>query len=174
MNKLTNSHATIRLDHRAVRYLMPHGYPFQMFDLVESYDHAAVTMVALKNVSQNDPFLPGHFPGNPIFPGVLTIEALAQTAGCCWIVNRLVNQGIAPEDFRKHLENINDMATVLAESKIKHTHPVYPGDQIRLETQLILTREDMCVFKGVASVGGIESSKGQLTLARIPWQNPAS
>ncbi len=162
----------LRLDHRAVRYLMPHGYPFQMFDLVDSYDHESVTMVALKNVSQNDPFLPGHFPGNPIFPGVLTIEALAQTAGCCWIVNRLINQGIEPSAFPKHVAIINDMATVLAESKVKHTHPVYPGDQIRLETQLILSREEMCVFKAVASVGGIESSKGQLTLARIPWQNP--
>lgn len=168
----STSDSVIRLDHRAVRYLMPHGYPFQMFDLVDSYDHSKVTMVALKNVAQNDPFLPGHFPGNPIFPGVLTIEALAQTAGCCWIVNRLVNQGIAPEDFRHHLQNINDMATVLAESKIKHTHPVYPGDQIRLEAQLVLSRDEMCVFKGVASVNGIESSKGQLTLARIPWQNP--
>lgn len=163
----------IKLDHRAVRQLMPHGYPFQMFDIVESYDHETVMMVALKNVSQNDPFLPGHFPGNPIFPGVLTIEALAQTAGCCWIVNRLINQGIEPENFRENVAAINNMATVLAESKIKHTHPVYPGDQIRLETQLILSRDEMCVFKAVAMVGPNESSKGQLTLARIPWQNPA-
>lgn len=151
---------------------MPHGYPFQMFDLVENYEHATATMVAVKNVSQNDPFLPGHFPGNPIFPGVLTIEALAQTAGCCWIVNRLVTMGIKPDDFPEHIASVNNMATVLAESKIKHTHPVYPGDQIRLETQMVLNREEMCVVKGVASVGGIESSKGQLTLARIPWQNP--
>ena len=171
--KSSNPGDSFRLDHRAVRHLMPHAYPFQMFDVVESYNHSAVTMVALKNVSQNDPFLPGHFPGNPIFPGVLTIEAVAQTAGCCWIVNRLMNEGIAPDDFPKHLATINNMATVLAESKIKHTHPVYPGDQIRLETELILSREEMCVFKAVASVHGIESSKGQLTLARIPWQTPA-
>lgn len=163
----------IKLNHRIVRHLMPHGYPFQMFDVVHSYDHHKVTMVALKNVSQNDPFLPGHFPGNPIFPGVLTIEALAQTAGCCWIVNRLVNEGVHPDDFPSNVARINDMATVLAESKVKHTHPVYPGDQIRLETQLILSREEMCVFKAVASVNGIESSKGQLTLARIPWSNAA-
>ena len=161
--------AAYSFDHRAVRHLMPHGYPFQMFDIVESYDHEKVTMVALKNVSQNDPFLPGHFPGNPIFPGVLTIEALAQTAGCCWIVNRLLNNGVAPEDFPEQVESINDMATVLAESKVKHTHPVYPGDQIRLETKLVLSRDEMCVFKAEATVGGIESSKGQLTLARIPW-----
>ncbi|HBE69789.1 MAG TPA: hypothetical protein DDW52_16715 [Planctomycetaceae bacterium] len=162
------------LDHRAVRHLMPHGYPFQMFDIVEEYDHAAARMVAIKNVSQNDPFLPGHFPGNPIFPGVLTIEALAQTAGCCWIVNRLINNRIHPDDFPAHVDNINDMATVLAESKIKHTHPVYPGDQIRLETKLSLSREEMCVFKAVASVNGNESSRGSLTLARIPWNAPPS
>ncbi len=173
MSTTSAQSTSFKLDHRAVRHLMPHGYPFQMFDVVESYDHKTVSMVALKNVSQNDPFLPGHFPGNPIFPGVLTIEALAQTAGCCWIVNRLVNRGIEPDHFRQHVASINDMATVLAESKIKHTHPVYPGDQIRLETQLILSRDEMCVFKAVASVNGIESSKGQLTLARIPWQNPA-
>ena len=171
-NTLSTAPDTFRLDHRAVRHLMPHAYPFQMFDVVESYNHAKVTMVALKNVSQNDPFLPGHFPGNPIFPGVLTIEALAQTAGCCWIVNMLINKGIHPDDFPQHVATINNMATVLAESKIKHTHPVYPGDQVRLEAQLMLSREDICVFKTLATVDGIESSKGQLTLARIPWDNP--
>lgn len=142
-----------------------------MFDKVESYNHKTGLMVALKNVCQNDPFIQGHFPGNPIFPGVLIIEALAQTAGCGWIIYELIEAGIPPEAFGANIHIANQMATVLVESKIKHTSPVYPGDQIRLESFVEFRREDMCRCKVVASVDGREASKGQVTMARIPWNN---
>lgn len=165
---------SISIDGPTVRRIMPHGYPFQMFDKVESYDHSAGKMVAIKNVCQNDPFIQGHFPGNPIFPGVLIIEALAQAAGCGWIIYELIEAGIAPEDFAANIHVANKMATVLVESKIKHTSPVFPGDQIRLEGVVEFRREDMCRSKVVALVDGREASKGQVTMARIPWQNSAN
>lgn len=171
-DKNTASH-TFSIDGPTVRRIMPHGYPFQMFDKVEKYDHASGLMVAIKNVCQNDPFIQGHFPGNPIFPGVLIIEALAQTAGCGWIIHELIQSGIAPEHFGDNIHIANKMATVLVESKIKHTSPVYPGDQIRLEAVVEFRREDMCRCKVVASVEGREASKGQVTMARIPWSNEA-
>ncbi len=66
----TTKSSGFALDGLTVRSLMPHAYPFQMFDKVKSYDHEKGRIVAVKNVAQNDPFIQGHFPGNPIFPGV--------------------------------------------------------------------------------------------------------
>ncbi len=166
----TNNDKGISIDGLTVRSLMPHGYPFQMFDKVKSYDHEKGRMVAIKNVAQNDPFIQGHFPGNPIFPGVLIIEALAQTAGCGWIVYNLIEKGVAVEDFKTEAKTVMGMATILAESKIKHTSPVFPGDQIELEAIVEFRRDDMCRCKVCATVDGREVSKGQLTMARIPWQ----
>jgi 3-hydroxyacyl-[acyl-carrier-protein] dehydratase len=168
----TTEKKIISIDGLTLRKIMPHGYPFQMFDKVKSYDHEKGRTIGLKNVAQNDPFIQGHFPGNPIFPGVLIIEALAQTAGCGWMVCELIEKGIAPEDFGSNVHEVTGMATILAESKIKHTSPVYPGDQIELDSVFEFRRGDMCRCKVCATVDGREVSKGQLTMAKIPWQTP--
>lgn len=139
-----------------------------MFDRVDSYDHERMHIAAVKNVAQNDPFIQGHFPGNPIFPGVLLIEALAQTAGCGWIVSFLLDSGVSPENLGEEPEKINQMATILAESKIKHTNPVFPGDQVILEATVAFRRDDICQCKVVASVLGTEVTKGSVTMARVP------
>ena len=159
---------TISFDGLTVRKIMPHGYPFQMFDRVESYDLETGHIVAIKNVAQNDPFIQGHFPGNPIFPGVLLIEALAQTAGCGWIISNLLAGGATPDTIGEAAEVTNDMATILAESKIKHTNPVFPGDQVKLESTVTFKRDDICQCKVVASVNGTEATKGSVTMARVP------
>lgn len=167
--KTSATQNTISIDGLTVRKIMPHGYPFQMFDRVESYDHARGQTIAIKNVAQNDPFIQGHFPGNPIFPGVLLIEALAQTAGCGWVVATLMDQGVSPEDFGgAAAKSTTELATILAESKVKHTNPVFPGDQIRLDATTTFKREDLCQCKVVASVLGTEVTKGTLTMARVP------
>lgn len=168
----TNKSSGFALDGLTVRSLMPHAYPFQMFDKVKSYDQEKGRIVAIKNIAQNDPFIQGHFPGNPIFPGVLIIEALAQAAGCGWIIYDLMEKGIAPENFAGEVKKVMSMATILAESKIKHTSPVFPGDQIELEAFVEFRRADMCRCKVCATVDGREVSKGQLTMAKIPWQTP--
>lgn len=163
--KTTN---TFSLDGPTVRKIMPHGYPFQMFDRVESYDQEHDRIVAVKNVAQNDPFIQGHFPGNPIFPGVLLIEALAQTAGCGWIIGIILSEGISPEEIGQSQGNAHTMATILAESKVKHTNPVFPGDQVMLESKTTFKREDIAQSKVVATVRGTEVTKGTLTMARVP------
>ena len=117
---------SISIDGPTVRRIMPHGYPFQMFDKVESYNHSAGKMVAIKNVCQNDPFIQGHFPGNPIFPGVLIIEALAQAAGCGWIIYELIEAGIPPEEFAANIHIANKMATVLSRKQNQTHEPRIP------------------------------------------------
>ncbi len=169
----TTSNKGISVDGLTVRAIMPHGYPFQMFDKVKCYDHEKGRVIAIKNIAQNDPFIQGHFPGNPIFPGVLIIEALAQASGCAWVICDMIEQGIEPENFITGVKDVLKLATILAESKIKHTSPVFPGDQIELESVLEFRRADMCRCKVCATVDGREVSKGQLTMARIPWQNQA-
>jgi 3-hydroxyacyl-[acyl-carrier-protein] dehydratase len=140
------------------RYL-PHRYPFMLLDMVQEYDPERQRAIGVKNVSQNDPFLQGHFPEHPIFPGVLIIEALAQASGMLMILEHLRAQG--------HVQGPPVRNIILAESKIKHMKPVYPGDQMLLETQIVLNRTDLCSFKVAATVQGEEVSKGQLTLARM-------
>ena len=159
---------TISLDGLIVRKIMPHGYPFQMFDRIESYDLDSGRIVAIKNVAQNDPFIQGHFPGNPIFPGVLLIEALAQTAGCGWIIASILESGISVDELGEAAEGALELATILADSKIKHTNPVFPGDQVQLESNVAFKRDDICQCKVVASVRGTEVTKGSVTMARVP------
>lgn len=159
---------TFSLDGPTVRKIMPHGYPFQMFDRVEEYDADRDRIVAIKNVAQNDPFIQGHFPGNPIFPGVLMIEALAQTAGCGWIIGIMLSEGISIEEIGQTEGSVHSMATILAESKIKHTNPVFPGDQVVLESTTTFKRDDISQCKVVATVRGTEVTKGSLTMARVP------
>jgi 3-hydroxyacyl-[acyl-carrier-protein] dehydratase len=139
-----------------------------LLDMVQEYDPEGQRVIGVKNVSQNDPFLQGHFPEHPIFPGVLIIEALAQASGMLMILEQLRAQGITLAELVEGrakgppVKNI-----ILAESKIKHMKPVYPGEQMLLETQVILSRTELCTFKVAATVKGEEVSKGQLTLARM-------
>lgn len=161
----------IAIDALTVRKIMPHAYPFQMFDKVKSYQHSKGRLIASKFVPQNDVFIQGHFPGNPIFPGVLIIEALAQAAGCGWILYSMLEAGADPDNLAASASTANNVATILVESKIKHTSPVFPGDQMDLEAIVEFRRDDMCRCKVVATVDGREVSKGQLTMARVPWQS---
>ncbi len=133
----TNKSSGFALDGLTVRSLMPHGYPFQMFDKIKSYDHEKGRIIAIKNIAQNDPFIQGHFPGNPIFPGVLIIEALAQAAGCGWIIYDLMEKGIAPENFAAEVKNVMSMATIWL--KAKSSTPVLYFLAIRLSWKLSLS-----------------------------------
>ena len=170
--KKSASEETISIDGLTVRKIMPHGYPFQMFDRVEAYNHAKGHILAIKNVAQNDPFIQGHFPGNPIFPGVLLIEALAQAAGCGWVVGMILDSGVEPDKLGDDVGSTMELATILAESKIKHTNPVFPGDQVILEATSTFKRDDLCQCKVLASVRGTEVTKGTLTMARVPHSLP--
>jgi 3-hydroxyacyl-[acyl-carrier-protein] dehydratase len=126
----------IALDHTAVRQLLPHRPSLLLVDKVEAYDPRAQRLVAVKNLSHNDPFLGGHFPEYPIFPGVLIVEALLQA---CTILMHLAAQfgeAVSEDDFATRLRSFTPPRSVLAESRVKHVAPCYPGDQIRLEAQL--------------------------------------
>jgi len=121
--------------------LLPHRYPFLLVDrIVEA--RADEYGVGIKNVTANEPHFQGHFPGRPVMPGVLLIEAMAQTAGALCVAAQ--GGGEAPA--------VVYMMTV---DKAKFRRPVVPGDQVKFHMMRIAKRRNMWWFRGEARVGGI-------------------
>src|SRR5579871_2273362 len=109
------------LDINEIQRILPHRYPFLLIDRVVDLTRKQ-RIVALKNVSANEPYFAGHFPGHPIMPGVLQVEAMAQ-AGAVLALNILADPGEKPLVFFMGID------------KVKFRKPVGPGDQLRLEVE---------------------------------------
>ncbi len=121
-----------------MKYL-PHRYPFLLVDkIVEFEENKRIT--GIKNVTINEPFFQGHFPGHPIMPGVLLLEAMAQTGGVLALKS-------APEPDKKVLY-------FMGIDNAKFRKPVLPGDQVRFELELTKARSNIRAFKAVAKVDG--------------------
>lgn len=125
------------LDIRGILNVAPHRYPFLMIDRVLMQD--GTRAVGIKNVTYNEPCFTGHFPEKPIFPGVLMLEAIAQLGGLA-ILSRPENKG--------------KLAYFTGADEVSWRRLVVPGDQIRIETELLKERRGLCIVKGVATVEG--------------------
>jgi 3-hydroxyacyl-[acyl-carrier-protein] dehydratase len=162
---------SISLSAATTMRLVPHVYPFVLLDRVRACYAEEAHGFSVKNITMTDPVLSGHFPGHPIYPGVLIIEAMVQNA-CMTATTRDLYRHFGSyeallEHFAKHPGSVPSVAKTyfLAESRVKHIQAVYPGDSMELEAQLILERDGMLVFKIAASVDGKEVAKGQCTMA---------
>jgi UDP-3-O-[3-hydroxymyristoyl] N-acetylglucosamine deacetylase/3-hydroxyacyl-[acyl-carrier-protein] dehydratase len=127
------------LDINAIIQIMPHRYPFLLVDRVLDLQPRK-RVVAIKNVTMNEPFFSGHFPGHPIMPGVLIVEAMAQAGGIL-----LLNTVDDPE---------NKLVYFLGIDGVRFRKPVLPGDQIRFELDMIQFRRGTCKMQGKAFVEG--------------------
>lgn len=125
------------LDVNDIMKLLPHRYPFLLVDRITEIDPGK-KIIGLKNVSMNEPFFPGHFPGHPVMPGVLIVEAMAQVAAI------LV--------YSSSEENKDKITYFVGIDKTKFRKPVVPGDQIRLELEVIGCRRGIWSFAGKAYV----------------------
>lgn len=160
---------SVAFDHSAVRQLLPHRSALLLVDKVEAYYPEERRLVALKNVSQNDPFLQGHFPQFPIFPGVLIVEALLQASTILMHLDARFAEGMPEDDIAQLLRSFKPPPSVLAESRVKHMAPSYPGDQLRLEAQLTRTSGGIATFKVRALAGSGEvASQGRISVAVSP------
>lgn len=127
--------------------LLPHRYPFLLVDRVEELCPGR-SIVALKNVSIGEPFFEGHFPERRIMPGVLLVEAIAQAGGI------LLFHSI-PDPERKFV--------VLSKlDGVKFRRPVVPGDQLRLEAEILKLKSKFCHLKGRATVEGDLAVEGEM------------
>ena len=122
--------------------LLPHRYPFLLVDRVTELDPGK-RVVGIKNVTYNEPFFPGHFPGKPIMPGVLIIEAMAQVGG---VLARISAQGKAGKPKDK------DAVYFMSIDKVKFRRPVLPGDQIVFEVNVLRSGSRIWKVAGKARV----------------------
>lgn len=131
---------TMPMDVNAIMKILPHRYPFLLVDRIVELEHGK-RCVGIKNVSINEPFFPGHFPGHPVMPGVLIVEAMAQVAG---IMAYLASD----EETRKKVSYF------MAIDSAKFRKPVVPGDQLRIEISTTLNRRGIWGVDGKAFVDG--------------------
>lgn len=124
-----------------VMELIPHRYPILLVDRIVEYT-PGVSAVGLKNVTFNEPHFNGHFPGWPVMPGVLIIEAMAQTSAC------LVVKTLGDEAKGK-------IVYFMTIDEARFRKPVVPGDQMHIHVEVIQNRRNVWKFKGEAKVGGV-------------------
>ena len=142
----------LQLDMPAILERLPHRYPFLLVDRVLEL-HRGESIRALKNVTYNEPFFPGHFPGRPVMPGVMIIEALAQAAGILCFVTGDV---IPDHTTRFYFVGIDNA---------RFRRPVVPGDQLLLTAQLERSLRGIWRFQTVALVGDQEVAHAQMMVA---------
>lgn len=130
-------------DIQSIMSCLPHRYPFLLVDRIERID-GELSCVGVKNVTVNEPHFQGHFPGNPVMPGVLIIEGMAQTAG---VVCILANGGI-PKDKPAPL------VYFMTIDEAKFRRPVVPGDVLEYHMFKQAKRRNMWWYRGEARVGG--------------------
>jgi len=146
--------ATSENDHRAIVDLLPHRYPFLLIDRVLEFVDG-VRLVGLKNVTINEPYLQGHFPGHPVMPGVLICEALAQ-AGALLAHRTATGVAAGSTLFLAGLD------------QFRFRRPVVPGDQMRLEVTITRRRSPVWKIRGEAFVDGQLVCEGEITAVERP------
>jgi UDP-3-O-[3-hydroxymyristoyl] N-acetylglucosamine deacetylase/3-hydroxyacyl-[acyl-carrier-protein] dehydratase len=134
-----------------VMQILPHRYPFLFLDGVSKIDGNKIT--TFKNVTINEPYFQGHFPGHPIMPGVLQLEAIAQTAGILML---------------RQAENAGQIAYFMAAENVKWRKPVLPGDILVIEVEMTKTRGKLGKAKGVCKVDDEIVSEAEVTFMLRP------
>jgi beta-hydroxyacyl-ACP dehydratase FabZ len=125
---------------------LPHRYPFLLVDRVIAITDTSI--VGIKNVTVNEPFFQGHFPGLPIMPGVLILEAMAQVSGLHYL-----QQIEHPEQYVFYFAGLNN---------VKFRKPVTPGDQLRMEIEILRSRKNSCKTQGTALVDGELAAEAEI------------
>jgi UDP-3-O-[3-hydroxymyristoyl] N-acetylglucosamine deacetylase/3-hydroxyacyl-[acyl-carrier-protein] dehydratase len=139
-------------DIQDIMKVLPHRYPFLLVDRILEVEPGK-RIVGLKNVTINEPFFPGHFPGHPVMPGVLIVEAMAQTGGMM-----LMDAVEDPE---------SEVVYFMSLDKVKFRKPVVPGDQLRFELEMLKFRGKTCRMRGVAYVEGQPVAEAEMMAAIV-------
>ncbi|MGE5481228.1 MAG: bifunctional UDP-3-O-[3-hydroxymyristoyl] N-acetylglucosamine deacetylase/3-hydroxyacyl-ACP dehydratase [Chloroflexota bacterium] len=146
-------HTEIVMDIQKIFEMLPHRYPFLLVDRIIDYDEENETIIGYKNVTINEPFFNGHFPGKPIMPGVLILEAMAQTGGIMM--------------FHKIADPVKKLAFFTRINNAKFKNPVLPGDQVVFELKKVGSRLNIFMFKATAYVNGSVVAEAELQAAIV-------
>jgi len=139
------------IDVREIMKIMPHRYPFLLVDRIETLKEGE-EIVGIKNVSINEPFFVGHFPDNPIMPGVLIVEAMAQVGG-------ILAFHSSPKEWA------GSLVYFMGIDKVRFRQPVVPGDQLRLKLTTIRQKKRIFKMRGEAYVGDTMVAEAELMAA---------
>ena len=134
MNDFENK---VSFDVNDIIKILPHRYPFILIDKIE-INEPGKSLTALKNVTINEPFFQGHFPGQPVMPGVLSLEVLCQ-AGSFLMLNQVENP-LSKNMFFTKVEST------------RFKKPIVPGDQLKIEVELVKKKLNLCKFHGICTV----------------------
>ncbi|MEO7493739.1 MAG: 3-hydroxyacyl-ACP dehydratase FabZ [Massilia sp.] len=129
------------LDIHQIKQYLPHRYPMLLVDRVLTWEHNK-SITAIKNVTANEEFFNGHFPHKPVMPGVLMIEALAQTAA----ILSFLTMNVKPDE--------NSVVYFVGIDNARFKRPVEPGDQLKMDVEIVRVSRGIWKYKAVASVDG--------------------
>ena len=151
---MTDATASVTLPVRSdeIERLLPHRYPFLLVDRVVEFEKDK-RVLAYKNVSCNEPFFTGHFPGHPVMPGVLVVEALAQAGGLLTQLSRDPGAGDGQTFYLVKVDNA------------KFSRMVVPGDKLELEVELKRRIRNMAQYAGIARVDGEQVACAEILCA---------
>ncbi len=130
--------------------LLPHRYPFLLVDRIRDIDGDR-SCVGIKNVTANEPQFTGHFPARPVFPGVLIVEGMAQTAGAICVLSKIAEQARPKQVFFMTID------------KVKFRKPVEPGDTLEYHMTKTNNRRNMWWYRGEARVAGTVVAEGEVS-----------
>ena len=148
----TPSSVTLPVDCAEIERLLPHRYPFLLVDRVVEFEKDK-RVLAYKNVTCNEPFFTGHFPGHPVMPGVLVIEALAQAGGLLTQLSRDPGAGDGQTFYLVKVDNA------------KFSRMVVPGDRLELDVELRRRIRNMAQYVGIARVDGEQVACAEILCA---------
>ena len=140
-------------DINAIKKILPHRYPFLLIDKIIEFQMDE-KIVGVKNVTANEPFFEGHFPGRPVMPGVLILEGMGQTGGIL-LLNGIENPG-------------DKLVFFMAINNAKFRKPVLPGDQLVFELTMVSRKSRICQMKGLAFVDGTLVAEAELLASIVP------
>jgi 3-hydroxyacyl-[acyl-carrier-protein] dehydratase len=157
------SQPVLKADILEILRLLPHRYPFLLVDRILSMTAGPIVagskVTGLKNVSVNEPFFQGHFPENPVMPGVLVLECMAQVAGCLFFAGEA-----EPEKKLMYLSGVD---------KARFRRPVFPGDQIVVVAEILQVRSNLVRVKAEARVDGALCAEGEF-ISSLVKRSPAA
>lgn len=140
------------MDINEILEYLPHRYPFLLVDRVLEMEEGK-RIVAIKNVTMNEPFFTGHFPGHPVMPGVLIVEAMAQVAALL----SFKSMGVKPDE--------NSVVLFAGIDGVRFKRQVVPGDQLVFEVEILQSKRNIYKYRGIARVDGQVATEAELMCA---------